>query len=105
MLTKMQLNRNRPAIGAAAQRLVHGYALRRADDLPGFDITARRLPTASNRLGVKARPGRLHRGAADDHECGARRVLAPLGIRHLDMPATRRRVWRAIERARRTEAV
>ncbi len=26
-------------------------------------------------------------------------ALAPLGVRHLDMPATPERVWRAIENA------
>jgi hypothetical protein len=28
-------------------------------------------------------------------------ALAPLGIEHIDMPATRERVWRAIRSARR----
>jgi carbon-monoxide dehydrogenase large subunit len=27
-------------------------------------------------------------------------ALAPLGVRHLDMPATPERVWRAIQEAR-----
>ena len=29
-------------------------------------------------------------------------ALAPLGVRHLDMPATPERVWRAIQDARRS---
>jgi carbon-monoxide dehydrogenase large subunit len=28
-------------------------------------------------------------------------ALAPLGVRHLDMPMTAERVWRAIQQARR----
>ena len=31
-------------------------------------------------------------------------ALAPLGVRHLDMPATPSRIWHAIRAARRTSA-
>ena len=45
------------------------YALPRADDLPAFDITLAELPTSANPLGVKGLgAGRVHRGAADDHQ-------------------------------------
>ena len=72
------------------------YALPRADDLPGFEITLVELPTEANPLGVKgsgqagciAAPQTIINAILD--------ALAPLGIDHIDMPATPERVWRAI---------
>jgi carbon-monoxide dehydrogenase large subunit len=78
------------------------YALPRADHLPQFDITLAELPTAANPLGVKgagqagciAAPQTIVNAILD--------ALAPLGIDHIDMPATPERVWRAIHAARRS---
>jgi carbon-monoxide dehydrogenase large subunit len=75
------------------------YALPRADDLPPFDITLAELPTSANPLGVKgsgqagciAAPQTIINAVVD--------ALAPLGIDHIDMPATPERVWRAIRAA------
>ncbi len=77
------------------------YALPRADDLPPLDITLAELPTAVNPLGVKgagqagciAAPQTIVNAILD--------ALAPLGIEHIDMPATPERVWRAIRSALR----
>jgi carbon-monoxide dehydrogenase large subunit len=77
------------------------YALPRADDLPPFDIALAELPTAVNPLGVKgagqagciAAPQTIINAILD--------ALAPLGIEHIDMPATPERVWHAIRSARR----
>jgi len=77
------------------------YALPRADDLPSFDITLAELPTAANPLGVKgsgqagciAAPQTIINAIVD--------ALSPLGIDHVDMPATPERIWRAIRAARR----
>jgi carbon-monoxide dehydrogenase large subunit len=76
------------------------YALPRADDLSAFDITLAELPTSANPLGVKgsgqagciAAPQTIINAVVD--------ALAPLGIDHIDMPATPERVWRAIRAAR-----
>jgi aerobic carbon-monoxide dehydrogenase large subunit len=76
------------------------YALPRADDLPPLDITLAELPTAVNPLGVKgagqagciAAPQTIVNAILD--------ALSPLGIAHIDMPATPERVWRAIRSAR-----
>ncbi len=76
------------------------YALPRADDLPGFDITLAELPTAANPLGVK---GSGQAGAIAGPQTIVNAVLdalAPLGIEHLDMPLTSERLWRAIRSAR-----
>src|ERR1700694_2317595 len=79
------------------------YALPRADDLPPLDITLAELPTAVNPLGVKgagqagciAAPQTIVNAILD--------TLAPLGIEHIDMPATPERVWRAIRSARQAD--
>jgi carbon-monoxide dehydrogenase large subunit len=77
------------------------YALPRADDLPPLDVTLAELPTAANPLGVKgagqagciAGPQTIINAVLD--------ALSPLGIEHVDMPATPERIWRAIRDARR----
>ena len=76
------------------------YALPRADDLPPLDVILAELPTAVNPLGVKgagqagciAAPQTIVNAILD--------ALAPLGIEHIDMPATPERVWHAIRSAR-----
>src|SRR5438094_2094360 len=76
------------------------YALPRADDLPPLDITLAELPTTVNPLGVKgagqagciAAPQTIVNAILD--------ALSPLGIEHIDMPASPERVWRAIRSAR-----
>ncbi|MGC2415470.1 MAG: molybdopterin cofactor-binding domain-containing protein, partial [Stellaceae bacterium] len=75
------------------------YALPRAADLPPLDITLAELPTRVNPLGVKgagqagciAAPQTIVNAILD--------ALAPLGIEHIDMPATPERIWRAIRGA------
>jgi carbon-monoxide dehydrogenase large subunit len=79
------------------------YGPPRADDLPFFRFIALETPS-SNPLGVKgcgeagatAAPPALMNAIAD--------ALAPLGINHVDMPATPERLWRLIEAARRQAA-
>jgi aerobic carbon-monoxide dehydrogenase large subunit len=74
--------------------------LPRADDLPPLDITLAELPTAVNPLGVKgagqagciAAPQTIVNAILD--------ALSPLGIQHIDMPATPERIWRAIQSGR-----
>ncbi|HEX3883021.1 MAG TPA: xanthine dehydrogenase family protein molybdopterin-binding subunit [Stellaceae bacterium] len=77
------------------------YALPRAGDLPAFDLTLVETPTKSNPLGVKgsgqagciAAPQTITHAVLD--------ALAPLGVTHIDMPATPERVWRAMRAAAR----
>ena len=77
------------------------YALPRADDLPPLEITLEELPTAVNSLGVKG-AGQAGCMAAPQTIINAiLDALAPLGIAHIDMPATPERIWRAIRSARR----
>ncbi len=75
------------------------YAMPRATDVCPFSIHENEILTDANPMGVK--------GAAEAGTVGAlsavmnalNNALAPLGIRHLDMPATPERVWRAIRNA------
>jgi carbon-monoxide dehydrogenase large subunit len=76
------------------------YYMPHADAVPSFDIGGHGVPTKANRLGVK--------GAGEAGTVGALAVgisavadaLSPLGIDHIDMPATPERVWQAIREAR-----
>ncbi|WOH47983.1 xanthine dehydrogenase family protein molybdopterin-binding subunit [Bradyrhizobium sp. sBnM-33] len=76
------------------------YALPRAGDLPSFegDLTTD-FPSRANRLGVKG-SGQAGAIAAPATIMNAvMNALAPLGVRHLDMPATPSRIWHAIQAA------
>ena len=76
------------------------YALPRADDLPDLDIVLTGVPTNANPLGVKG-AGQAGAIAAPQTIISAvLDALAPLGVTHIDMPATPERVWRAIQEAR-----
>ena len=77
------------------------YALPRAADIPSFEgsLTAD-FPSRANRLGVK---GSGQAGAIASPATimnAVMNALEPLGVRHLDMPATPARIWKAIEAAR-----
>jgi carbon-monoxide dehydrogenase large subunit len=79
------------------------YALPRADDLPDFDITLTGVPTSANPLGVKGSGQAGAMAAPQAIICAVLDALAPLGVGHIDMPATSERVWRAIQAAQRQE--
>ncbi|MGI9522572.1 MAG: xanthine dehydrogenase family protein molybdopterin-binding subunit [Hyphomicrobiaceae bacterium] len=75
------------------------YAMPRADDFPSFTFKTREVPTAVNPIGAKGigEAGTVGSLAATINAvCDA---LAPLGITHIDMPATSERIWRAIRSA------
>jgi carbon-monoxide dehydrogenase large subunit len=77
------------------------YALPRADDLPPLDIVLDGRPTGANPLGVKGSGQAGCIAAPQTIICAILDALAPLGIEHIDMPATAERVWRAIKGAGR----
>jgi carbon-monoxide dehydrogenase large subunit len=88
-----------PATGQLLTASFMDYQMPRADELPDFRLATREVPTKTNPLGAKGvgeagTVGAL--GAAMNAVCDA---LAPLGIRHFDMPATPARVWQAIQEA------
>ena len=72
------------------------YAIPRADHMPNFTTALAEVPEPSNPLGIKpgseggaaASPGAIANAIVD--------ALAGFGVRHIDLPATPERVWRAI---------
>lgn len=76
------------------------YGVLRADRLPNYDVALVEDPTASNRLRVK---GGGESGITPALATAINAVvdaLSPLGIEHIDMPATPARIWHAIRSAR-----
>jgi aerobic carbon-monoxide dehydrogenase large subunit len=75
------------------------YALPRADDLPALEFAYNIVPCRTNPLGVK---GAGEAGAIGSPPALINAIvdaLGPLGIDHIDMPATPEVVWRAIRGA------
>src|SRR5574341_540494 len=78
-----------------------GYAMPRAADLPSYAVGNHATACTHNPLGVK---GVGEVGAIGSPPAVINAVvdaLAHLGVRHIDMPATPERVWRAIRDARK----
>ena len=75
------------------------YAMPRAGDLPSFAFSTHNVPSTSNPLGVK--------GAGEAGAVGAPPAvinaivdaLSRFGLRHIDMPATPRRIWEVLNDA------
>jgi carbon-monoxide dehydrogenase large subunit len=89
-----------PASGQLLSGSFMDYCLPRAGDLPDLDIHLEGVPTSANPLGTKG-AGQAGAIAAPQAMISAvLHALAPLGVRHIDMPATPERVWQAIMRAR-----
>ena len=77
------------------------YAMPRADDVPFFEVDSHEVPTLVNPLGAKGVGEAGTVGALPALVNAVNDALAPLGVRHLDMPMTPDRVWRAIQEAPR----
>lgn len=75
------------------------YGLPRATDVPDCELLAQGTPTTNNPLGVKGAGEAGTIGALPCIMNAVINALAPLGVRHMDMPATPQRVWQAIRNA------
>ena len=73
------------------------YALPRAAFLPSFDFATNEIPCRTHPLGVKGAGEAGSIGAPPAVINAVIDALAPLGIRHIDMPATPLRIWRLIQ--------
>ncbi len=73
------------------------YAMPRADDLPSFSFATHNVPSSANPLGVK---GAGEAGAVGAPPAVINAIVDALhrrtGLRHIDMPATPRRIWEAL---------
>jgi aerobic carbon-monoxide dehydrogenase large subunit len=76
------------------------YALPRAEDAPLFTHDFHPVPAKTNVLGAKGCGEAGCAGALPSVMNALVDALAEFGIRHIDMPATPERVWRAIQQAR-----
>jgi carbon-monoxide dehydrogenase large subunit len=76
------------------------YAMPRADDLPVIGFSTNEVPCTTNALGVKGAGEAGTIGAAPAVINAILDALAPLGVTHIDMPATPEAVWRAIQVAK-----
>jgi aerobic carbon-monoxide dehydrogenase large subunit len=77
------------------------YTMPRADDMPSFSFATHNVPCKTNPLGVK---GAGEAGAIGAPPAVINAIVDALhrkaGIRHIDMPATPRRVWEALHAAK-----
>ena len=77
------------------------YAMPRAGDIPSFAFSTHNVPATSNPLGVK---GAGEAGAVGAPPAVINAIVDALhrraGVRHIDMPATSRRVWEALNAGR-----
>ncbi|HVF74127.1 MAG TPA: xanthine dehydrogenase family protein molybdopterin-binding subunit [Acidimicrobiales bacterium] len=75
------------------------YAFVTAAELPSFETLHMETPTPVNELGAKGIGESGTIGATPAVQSAVIDALSHLGIRHLDMPATPERVWRACRSA------
>jgi carbon-monoxide dehydrogenase large subunit len=76
------------------------YAMPRAEHFPEIATGSHPVLTRTNALGVKGAGEGGTVGALPSVMNAINDALAPLGIRHLEMPCTAERVWRAVRDAR-----
>jgi carbon-monoxide dehydrogenase large subunit len=89
-----------PASGQMLTASFMDYQMPRANEYPDFRIATREVPTAVNPLGAKGVGEAGTVGALGAAMNAINDALAPLGIRHFDMPATPARVWEAMQAAK-----
>ena len=88
---------------AASGQLVTGsfmdYGMPRAADLPFISVATDGTPCKTNALGAKGAGEAGTLGALPAVVNAIVDALAPLGVDHVDMPATPERVWQAMRKA------
>jgi carbon-monoxide dehydrogenase large subunit len=72
------------------------YAMPRADDFPDLLSVLTEIPATTNPLGIKGAGEAGATGAPPAVITAILDALRPLGIDHIDMPATPNRIWQAI---------
>jgi aerobic carbon-monoxide dehydrogenase large subunit len=75
------------------------YAMPRATDISAVEVKSNPVPTRTNPLGVKGAGEAGCVGAMPAVANALVDALSHLGIRHIEMPATPERLWRAIHQA------
>lgn len=72
------------------------YALARAKDIPEYVMDSTVTPSPSNPMGIKGCGEAGTIGATPAIANAVLDALAPLGIKHLDLPLTPEKIWQAI---------
>jgi aerobic carbon-monoxide dehydrogenase large subunit len=75
------------------------YAIPSAAEFPSFEVHSTETPTPLNPLGAKGIGEASTIGSTPAVQNAVIDALAHLGVRHLDLPCTSERVWRAIRDA------
>lgn len=88
-----------PATGTLAT-----YAMPSAAELPWFEIAHTETPTPLNPLGAKGIGESAAIGSTPAVQSAVVDALSHLGVRHIDIPLTPERVWRAIREAEAARA-
>ncbi len=86
-----------PASGQVMTGSFMDYAVPRADTLPSFKTDLMEVPSPSNPLGVRAGGEGGTTPALAAVINAVVNALADFGVRHVEMPATPERIWRAIQ--------
>jgi carbon-monoxide dehydrogenase large subunit len=73
------------------------YGMISAAELPSFEVIHMETPTPINPLGAKGIGESGTIGSTPAVQSAVIDAVAHLGVRHIDMPATAERVWRAIQ--------
>ena len=76
------------------------YAIPSAAEFPTFEVAHTQTPSPLNPLGAKGIGESATVGSTPAVQNAVVDALSHLGVRHIDMPCTPERVWRAIEDAR-----
>jgi len=92
-----------PRSGQLLSGSLMDYAMPRADLLPAFDTEISEVPSTTTPLGMRGGGGC---GITPGLAAVANAIvdaLAEFGVEHIDLSATRERIWKAIRIARRRE--
>jgi len=88
-----------PESGQVASGSFMDYAMPRASDVCSIEVESSPVPTATNPLGAKGAGEAGTVGALPGIMNAAIDALAPLGITHVEMPLTPKKLWRTIREA------
>ena len=80
------------------------YCMPRADDLPSFNVATHGVAAKDNALGVKGCGEAGAIGAPAAVMNAIVDALSPLGVRHVEMPATPQKLWQIIQSKRAAKA-
>jgi carbon-monoxide dehydrogenase large subunit len=89
-----------PATGQLVTGTFMDYGMPRASDIPDAHSEFIEIPAKTNPLGIKGMAESGSIGAPPAIIGAILDALKPLGVQHIDMPATPARVWAAIDKAK-----